>query len=84
MNIILSFLATLDNIRFAEVSTFIVKDVKSDYQNIMRNATKLEDQKQIDKSILSKLNEFAQYNDLEYYFKLEKEEVIQLNLNISF
>lgn len=59
----------------ADTITHKVKSAKSDYQIMMSNITKLENEKQSDQSVLSKLNEFSQYNELEYYFKLEKEEV---------
>lgn len=52
-----------------------VRDAKTDYQKLMINVTKLEQKKNEEKSILSKLSEFAQYNELDYYFKLENEEV---------
>lgn len=48
----------------------------------MINVTKLEQIQNEDKSVLSKLNEFAQYNNLDYYFKLENEDVSELISNI--
>lgn len=52
-----------------------MKDAKSDYQKLMSNLTHLQNQKQADKAVLSKLNEYSQYVALDYYFKLENEEV---------
>lgn len=64
---------SLANINIAEENLLFVKDAKTGYQNLMVNMTQL--QKETDASILSKLNEFAQYNELDYYYKVEKDEV---------
>lgn len=74
---------SLSNIPIGEDNLLRVQDAKTNYKNLMINITKLEQIKNEDKSILSKLNEFAQYNDLDYYYKLENEEVNRFIYQLS-
>lgn len=52
-----------------------MKDAKTQYKELTSNLTTLEIENNKEKPILAKLNEFSQYNELDYYFKLEEEEV---------
>lgn len=69
------FVGSLSAIAIKEKATLAVKESETTTDSYLKNNSIVEDKYDDQKNALSQLHELAQFNEIEYFFKLIKEEV---------